>query len=222
VVARDSIFNYWINHYRPGFGFEGWIGLGGGFASEPSIARAPNGTIYVVGIDSTGTVSSGRYLPGNGFLGWFPGPASTVAAGKAAVVIGSDGAAYVAVRKKSDSSIWMARLQGDVWGTWFSGGGQSMSDPDVAASGGTIYVAVTYLYGSVYVQPFIEGAGNGWQGWTWTSGYLARVSIAAVEGRYFLVGKTTAGELYWYQSGVGWTYLGYAGLAASNPAASPK
>jgi hypothetical protein len=222
VVARDSIFNYWINHYRPGFGFEGWIGLGGDFATEPTIASALNGTIYVVGIKSTGIVGSGRYLPGSGFLGWFPGPASPLATGKPAVVIGSDGAAYVSIRSTTDNSIWMARLQGDVWGPWISGGGYAKTDPELAATGGTVYVVVTNTYDVVYVQAFREGAGNGWQGWQPTYGVLTKASIAATGGSFFIAGKNGAGTPFWYQPSVGWANVGNAGLAASELSASPK
>jgi hypothetical protein len=222
VVARDGNYAYWISHYRPATGFEGWVGLGGGLASEPSIALAKDGTVYLVGRSSTGAVWSGRYVPASGFQGWFPASSSTLAIGKPAVTAGSDGAAYVAIRSRTDNSIWIARLQGDVWGTWFSGGGQAKTDPDVAATGGTIYAVVTNTFDYVYVQAFQEGSGNGWQGWQYVNGSLSKASIATSGGHYFLAGRNAADTLYWYQSGVGWTYLGNTGLAATELAASPK
>ncbi len=224
VVARDASYYYWINHYVPGVGFGAWTALGGNFATEPTIARAADGVIYMVGRNDAGVVVSGRYVPGSGFLGWFPDLAAPLATGKPALTIGSDGAAYVAIRSLTGNNIWMARLQGDVWGTWIYGGGTAKTDPDLAATGGMIYTAVTNIWDTVYVQAFREGTGNGWQGfWQSLNGMLAKASIAATGGRYFIAGKYgAAGPLYWYQSGVGWTYVGYTGLAASELSASPK
>lgn len=224
VVARDASYSYWINHYVPGVGFGAWTSLGGNFAAEPTIARASDGAIYIVGRNSAGVVSSGRYVPGSGFLGWFPAASTPLATGKPALTMGADGAAYVALRSAADKSIWMARLQGDVWGTWIYGGGYFKTDPELAATGGFIYVVATNNYDTVYVQAFREGAGNGWQGWQALSGVsLNKASIAAVGGRYFVAGKYgAAGPIYWYKSGVGWTYVGSAGLAASELSASPK
>jgi hypothetical protein len=223
VVARDASYAYWINRYTPGAGFGGWIPLGGSFASEPVMARAPDGAIYVLGRDASGAVSSGRYLTSSGFLGWYQAPTSTLAAGKPALTVGSDGAVYVAIRASSNNSIWMARLQGDAWGPWISGGGQAKTDPEVAAAGGYIYAAVTNIYDQVYVQGFREGTGNGWQGsWQCLNGVLTKASIASAGGSWYIAGKNNAGTLYWYKPGVGWSYLGYTGLPSSEVAASPK
>ncbi|MCC7176733.1 MAG: SBBP repeat-containing protein [Bryobacterales bacterium] len=221
VAARDSSYRYWINRYVPGTGFGVWTNLAGDFATDPVIARANNGAVYIVGLTGTGRIVSGRYLPAGGFQGWIPDPSAPAAAGKPAITIGADGAAYVSVRSQVNN-IWMARLQGDVWGTWHNGGGQAKTDPEVAATGGVIHAVVTNFYDQVYTQAFVEGAGNGWQGWQFLNGILVKASIAASGGRYFIAGKNGAGTMYWYQSGVGWTYLGYAGLAASELAASPK
>ena len=159
-----------------------------------------------------------------GSWGGSQAPPSPLATGKPALTIGSDGAAYVAIRSSTDNNIWMARLQGDVWGPWIYGGGTAKTDPDLAATGGMIYTAVTNIWDTVYVQAFREGTGNGWQGsWQSLNGTLAKASIAATGGRYFIAGKYgAAGPLYWYQSGVGWTYVGYTGLAASELSASPQ
>jgi hypothetical protein len=222
VVARDASFNYYLSHYTPGAGFGAWIPLGGAFASEPAAAVASDGTVYIVGRHSSGAVSGGRYVPGSGFLGWSQAPATVTAVGKPAVVAGSDGAAYVAVRAQSTNNTLMARLAGDTWGAWMNGGGQAKTDPELAAAAGTIYAAVTNFYGTVYVQAFTEGTGNNWKGWQLVNGTLSNASIAASSGQYFIAGKTANGTLYWYQSGIGWTYIGSPGLAASEPAASPK
>lgn len=224
VVARDSNYNYWLSHYRSDIGFESWVFLGGAFASEPSLALAKDGTVYLVGRKSTGVVWSGRYVPAAGFQGWVSGETGApVAIGKPAIVAGSDGAAYVAVRSTNYMNVWMARLQGDVWGPWIYGGGTAKTDPDLAATGGTVYTAVTNIWDTVYVQAFLEGTGNGWQGsWQSLNGTLSKASIAATGGRYFIAGRQPGGNLYWYESGVGWTYLGYTGLAASELSASPK
>jgi len=183
-----------------------------------------DGAIYIVGRSSAGVVASGRYVPGSGFLGWSPDPAAPPATGKPAVTIGSDGAAYVAIRSTPYYNIWIARLQGDAWGTWINGGGWAKTDPELAATGGTVYAAFTDFYDQTYVRPFGEGTGDGWQGWQTVTGVpLNKASIAAAGGRYFLAGKySTAGPMYWYQSDVGWSYIGYPGLAASELSASPK
>ncbi len=199
------------------------MALGGDFAVDPTIARATDGKIYMVGRNGAGVVASGRYVPGSGFQGWFSGPATPLTTGKPGLTIGSDGAAYVAIRSADFNNIWMARLQGDVWGAWMCGGGTAKTDPELAATGGMIYTAVTDRWDAVYVQAFREGAENGWQGWQFTNGTLTKASIAATGGRYFIAGKlSSAGPMYWYQSGVGWTYLGYPGLAASDLSAAPK
>ncbi len=222
VVARDASYNYYLAYYTPASGFGAWVPLGGGFASEPAIAAAANGTVYVVGRNSGGVVSGGRYVPGSGFLGWSQAPATVTAVGKPAVAAGADGAAYVAIRALTTNNTWMARMAGNTWGAWMNGGGQAKTDPEVAAGGGLIYAAVTNLYSTVYVQAFTEGSGNNWQGWQSLNGVLNNGSVAAANGAYYVAGRTGTGTLYWYQSGIGWTYAGAPGVAASEPAASPK
>ncbi len=221
VVARDASYNYYVNHYQSAGAFDGWVSLGGGFASEPAIALAQDGAIYLLGRKANGVVYGGRYLPGIGFQGWIAASPSVLAAGRPAVAAGADGAVYVAI-KATDSVLWMARLQGDVWGPWYSGGRVLAKDPDLAAAGGTIYAAITGTGNVVYVRPFREGSGNGWQGWIYPDGGLEKVTVAAIGGRYFLAGRTVSNSLWWYESGVGWTSLGYPGLAGGNLTAGPK
>ncbi len=222
VVARDASYYYWLSHYTPATGFGGWISLGGPFASEPVAARAADGSVYVIGRNAAGVLSGGRYLAGSGFLGFVQAGATPAATGRPAITIGADGAAYVAIRAASGNSIWMARLAGQVWGSWISGGGQAKTDPEVAATGGVVYAAVTNIYDQVYVQAFREGTGNGWQGWQFLNGILAKASIAASGGHYYIVGRNPSGNLYWLQSGGTWALLGYPGLASSELVASPK
>jgi Beta-propeller repeat len=219
VVVRDSSYNFRLNPYLTSGGFQGWVTLGGGFSSDPSAAVAPDGTVYIVGRTTGGGVQSGRYVSGAGFQGWISGGGT--AAGKPAIAIGSDGAAYVSV-KGTDNAIWIARLSGDLWGPWIKGGGTLGSDPDLAAAGGVVYAAVTGPTGLVYVQPFREGASGGWQGWISTNGTLNRVSIAAVGSRFFVAGRTTLNDFWWYQSGAGWSYYGNLGSPVSDLAAAPK
>ena len=222
VVARDAAYAYWINRYVPAQGFQGWVSLGGALVTEPSAALALDGTIYVAGRTASGAVWSGRYVPGTGFLGWSSGGAGAPAAqGKPAIAAGSDGAMYIAARAV-DRSTWMVRQQADVWGTWYSAGGQAASDPDVAAAAGTLYVALTDIYSGVYVRPFAEGSANGWQSWLYTNGHLQRAAVSAVGKRFFIAGRSAANGLWWYESDVGWTGLGYAGLAADNLTSGPK
>jgi hypothetical protein len=155
-------------------------------------------------------------------MGWTAaGAGAPLATGKPAVVAGSDGAAYVAIRA-TDLGMWIVRVQGDVWGQWYNGQGSLGADPDLAAAGGIVYAAVTGPTGYVYVRPFLEGAGAGWQNWITAGGQLERVTIAVGGGRFFLAGKTVGNVLWWYASGAGWTSLGPAGTGAGNLAAGPK
>ena len=135
-------------------------------------------------------------MPAAGFQGWVSGETGApVAIGKPAIVAGADGAAYVAVRSTTYMNIWMARLQGDVWGPWIYGGGTAKTDPDLAATGGMVYTAVTNIWDTVYVQAFLEGTGNGWQGsWQSLNGTLSKASIAATGGRYFIAGRQPGGK----------------------------
>ncbi len=222
VVARDASLSYWITRWTPGAGFGAWTALGGNFATDPAIACGADGAVHIVGRDSTGVVAGGRFGPGGGFAGWVPASSGPPAAGKPAITIGSDGAAYVAARAAATNNTWMARLQGGVWGTWHNGGGTAKTDPEVAATAGWVYAAVTNIHDQVYVQAFREGTGNGWQGWQFLNGVLVKAGMAASGGRYYVAGRNSAGTLYWYQSGVGWTFLGHSGLAASDLAASPR
>jgi hypothetical protein len=141
--------------------------------------------------------------------------------GKPAITGGSDGAVYIACRA-ADNSTWMVRFVSGAWGTWYSAGGAAGADPDIAAAGGTLYAVVTDTYSGVWIRPFTEGSGNGWQTWLYTEGHLQRASVSAVGKRYFVVGRGTANDLWWYESNVGWTALGNAGLAAGNLTAGPK
>jgi hypothetical protein len=223
IVARDGSYRYWLSRYRPGQGFENWIYLGGTFATEPAIAAATDDSVYIVGAAANGVVSSGRYVSGSGFQGWVPAGSPPLAAGKPAITVGSDGAAYVAI-KATINGISMARLEGNSWGSWYHGGGNIGNGPALAATGGFIYVAVTTPVGAVYVQPFGEGTGNGWQGaWTFLNGHLEGAAIAATSGRFYIAGRSLLHYfLWWYESGVGWTRLGCPGLAASELTAGPK
>ncbi len=219
VVVRDASDNFRLNQYLPSSGFQGWIALGSGFASDPAAAVAADGTVYVVGRSATGGVRSGRYVPGAGFQGWVSGGGA--AAGKPAIVIGSDGAAYVSV-KGTDNAIWIGRLSGDLWEPWIKGGGTLGSDPDLAAAGGAVYATITSPTGLVYVQPFREGPSGGWQGWIWTAGTLNRASVAAAGNRFFVAGRNSLNDFWWYQSGAGWSYYGNLGSPVSDLAAAPK
>lgn len=219
VVVRDTSNRFRLNQYVPSSGFQGWVTVGGNFASDPAAAVAANGTVYIVGRTPAGGVHSGRYVPGIGFQGWESG--GGVAAGKPAIVIGSDDAAYVSV-KGTDNAIWIARLSGDVWGQWTKGGGTLGSDPDLASADGVVYAAVTGPTGLVYVQRFREGISGSWQGWISTGGTLNRASIASVGNRFFVAGRNSLNDFWWYQSGAGWYYYGNLGSPVSDLSASPK
>ena len=42
-----------------------------------------------------------------------------------------------------------------------------------------------------------------------TTGHLQRAAVSAVWKRYVIAGRSTANDLWWYESDVGWTGLGY-------------
>ncbi|MEN6532014.1 MAG: SBBP repeat-containing protein [Bryobacteraceae bacterium] len=219
LVTRNASSNYVLNHYTPSGGFQGWVNLGGSFVSDPAADMALDGTVYIAGTASSGAVHSGRYVPGSGFQGWISGAGA--AAGKPALVVGADGAAYLSV-KGTDNAIWMARIAGDLWGPWIKGGGTLGSDPELAATGGTIYAVVTGPTGVVYVKPFLEGTADGWQSWISTSGTLNRASIAAAGNRYYVTGRTSTNDFWWYQSGTGWIFYGNLGSSVGDVFAAPK
>ena len=125
--------------------------------------------------------------------------------------------------KGTGFNVWMARLQGDAWGPWFDGGGTLASDPQTAAAGGLIYTLALGSGGGVYVQPFREGNGNGWQGWAYTGGTLEAASVAGAGARYYVFGRCASKDLWWYQSGgTGWSLLGYRNWAVGNLVAAPR
>jgi len=225
VVVRDTGGSFWLNTYRLGAGFQGWVALRGVFATDPAVALARDGTLYVTGAASTGVVWGGRYVASAGFQGWVPGggAGAPLATGRPATAAGSDGAVYVAV-KATDNAVWAARLQGDTWGTWYRGGGGPISqEPEVAATAsGVVYVAYQDSSGRIFVRPFREGSGDGWQPAIDTYGVLEKAAVATAEGRFYVTGRTFSNELWWFKSGTGWTYLGYRGQAASNLSAAPR
>ena len=220
IVARDTGFNYYLSRYVPGTGFTAWTILGGGFTSEPSAALSNDGSLYVAGRRSDGRVYAGRWLNGS-FQGWAAASSGPLVDGKPALACGTDGAAYVAVRA-TDRSTWLARFQGSSWGAWYSAGGTAYGGPDVAATGGFLYVTVSDINGLVYVRPFREGTGNGWQAWINSNGNLRRASIAGANGRFYIAGRALDNNLWWYESNVGWTALGNASLTGGELNAGPR
>ncbi len=224
VVVRDSVNACWIKRYLPSTGFQGWISLGGALGADPSAAAAADGTVYIAATDAAGVVWVGRYLAGSGFLGWAYGgrPGSIAATGKPAITVGSDQAAYVATRA-SDNTLWVARVQGGVWGAWSSGASSLQMDPGLAAGAGLIYVLVNSSTGPLAVRPLAEGAGGEWQSPISTGGYVQDGAIAAAHGRFFIAGRDSGGSIWWYESGsASWTFYGYAGYVAGALTAAPR
>jgi hypothetical protein len=221
VVSRTTASaSYRIKRYRPGAGVGGWIDLGGNFSSDPAAAAAPDGSIYISGAAVGGAVMGGIYRPASGSFGGWSSSAGT-SAGAPAMTIGSDGAAYVAVRTPQNT-VSIARFTAAGWGSWFDGGGPLASDPDLAQAGGTLYVVMRLSDTSVWIRPFTQGTGNGWQSWMPTGGYLSTAAIAAAGTRFHVVGFNASNDLWWYDSGAGWTHYGYRSLVSGRPAASPK
>src|SRR5207302_836049 len=74
-IARDASHAYWLNSYRPGTGFGGWVPLGGSFAADPVIAAGrscPSNicTLYLVGKDNFNAIWTATYSVPGGFGGW--------------------------------------------------------------------------------------------------------------------------------------------------------
>jgi len=218
VIARDSSQAYWINRYHPSTGFTGgWRALGGAFSSDPVAAVAADGTIYIAGIDGSGVVWSGCYSPSAGFQGWASGgkPGGVAAAGKPAITIGSDQAAYVGVRT-TDNRLWAARVVSSSWGGWTQGASNLRTDPSLAAGEGVIYFLLNTSTAPLAVRALGTGAGGGWQTAVSIGGYLQDASLAAVYGRFYVVGRDWGGAVWWYESGSNlWIYYGFASTVAS-------
>src|SRR5215831_8125527 len=85
-----------------------------------------------------------------------------VVSGKPAVTVGTDDAAYIAVRDPFNS-MWMGRQSGLTFQGWQPGGGVLATDPQVAAAGGNIYAAALSASGAVWYNVFVQGTGNNWQ-----------------------------------------------------------
>ena len=222
VAIRDSAGGVWLRSYRTDTGFGAWINLGGAFSSDPVVTVATDGSIYAVGAGlapNQGQISSGRYVPGSGFGGWVVG--TTTATGRPAVAAGSDGAVYVAIRY-ADGTCGMSRLSGNAWGQWYSTPNAMSTDPQMAATGGRIYAVAMDAQTRIYVNAFQEGSGNGWFGWHDTYGWVTTVSIAALRGEFYVVGRDFNADIWWYRSGVGWIYYGNRRQSVSNFAAAPR
>jgi hypothetical protein len=222
MVILDSAGSYWLRSYRLDTGFGAWISLGGTFSSAPAVTVATGGSVYVVGAGvspNQGQVSSGRYVPGSGFAGWVVGTATST--GRPAVASGSDGAVYVAVRY-ADGTNGMSRLTGNTWGQWYTTPNAMSTDPQLAASGGRIYAVALDATTRVYANAFQEGTGNGWLGWHDTYGWVTTASIATLRGEFYIVGRDSNADIWWYRSGVGWTYYGNRKQSVSSFAAVPR
>jgi hypothetical protein len=223
VTSRDASGHYWINSYQSGAALGGWTPLEGIFDVDPSIASAPDGSIYIVGRASGSQIWSGHYVPGSGFSGWVLGnPVGPSAGGQPAVTVGSDGSAYVAVRQSGTGALWLAQVQANAWGAWQNGGGAMALDPHLAATNSSVFAVAVDMSSGVWMQQFLQGPGNGWQGWTFTGGTLAKTAAAALDGDLYIAGADSGGTLWWYRaSGPGWTPMQNAGIAAGTLAATP-
>jgi len=105
VVVRDGSGNaYWLNSVSSAGTWSTWIGLGGIFSTDPTVAAAADGSIWIAGRagssppDSTcpaggcGAIWVARYVPGGAAT--FVSIQGTVR-GKPHVTIGTDNAAYI-------------------------------------------------------------------------------------------------------------------------------
>ena len=224
LAARDTSGQYWVNSYSPNAIFGGWIPLGGGFDLDPSVSAAPDGSIYIIGRAWGSQVWSGRFIPGSGFSGWTLGNAAgPLSGGKPSLTVGSDGAAYVVVRQSGTNALWLSQIRGNVWGAWQNGGGALAIDPQVAATEGAVFAVASDAWSGVWWQQFLQGPGNGWQGWVSTGGTLTHAATSALNGDLFITGTDTTGSLWWYRaSGSAWTAAGNNGAATGSLAAAPR
>jgi len=182
------------------------------------VAAALDGSIYLVGKDSSNAIWSGRYMPGTGFQGWQSGGAAIK--GKPSVSVGMDGAGYVAGRDSSNS-IWLGRVQGNTWTGWSFGGGVSNSDPLNARIGNRSYVVFLDSGSSAWFRPVLEGT-TGWEGsWTSEGGSLQSVAPAGSGANVYFVGRDASNNVWWNMANPStWTRVG--GQAQGVLAAGPR
>jgi hypothetical protein len=195
VAARDDSGGYWLTEYTFGIATHSWESLGGTFDSDPAIAQRSRagGSLYVVGRDKTNGIWI-RTVPGQWrYLG-------ATAAGRPAVVVGSDDAAYVVIRDAA-GAVWMGRYSGDSFGGWQPAGGSIATDPQAAATSAMVYVAGVTSAGNAWYNSFTIGAVNRWTGWRLAGGgVLESLGIAVSGESFFLVGQQQRdGELWWFQ-----------------------
>ena len=97
-----------------------------------------------------------------------------------------------------------------------------LKDPQVAASGGTVFATVLDAGGAPWYQEFPEGAGNNWQGWTPVGGAVDTVSPASTGGSLFLSAVSPDG-IWWHDvDAAQWSFVGFPGVAAGATVASPR
>ncbi len=217
-VARDNYDAYWVNGWD-GSNFGTWMNLGGVFSTDPVIAACPDGSFYIVGKDNYNALWSKHYIPGDVDQSFTLG--GGVVQGNPSVTCGTDNAAYIAVRDNYNSN-WIARVSGNTWTGWFNGGAVSGIDPRIASLGGTLAIVTLDSTGAVYRNTFTEGAGNGWQMWTYVGGVLTDIAPATVGGELYFIGKAPDTSLWWWRQATGWSGIGNAGLAQGALAASPR
>lgn len=220
IAARDAWKSYWLTTYTPGTGFGGWAFLAGIFTTDPVMTACPDGSIYIIGRDSWNSLWSGRYIPGSGFQGWYFG--GGIIQGYPAATCGRDNVVYVTIRDNWNST-WMARVQGNTWLSWNYGGGIMTGDPQIMSAGdGNIYLVIRDSGSVVWYRGFTQGTPDGWLPWVMSGGILADFSVAADLGEFYITGRTSSNELWWYRGGTNtWTYVGQPTAAASILSAAP-
>jgi hypothetical protein len=220
IASRDAYSSYWLLNYTVGTGFAPWVHLNGVFATDPVIAACADGSVYVVGRDNYSALWSGHYIPGTGFQNFVLG--GGVVQGKPSVTCGSDNALYIGVRDNYQSS-WVARVSGNTWTGWYNGGAVSSVDTRIVALGGTLGLAILDVNGATWLSSFTEEVGSGWQPWVNVGGVLVDLAPAGVGGDMYFVGRTSSGDLWWYQhNGNQWTWIGNNGVTAGALSAAPR
>jgi uncharacterized protein (TIGR03437 family) len=221
IASRDSFNSYWLLNFTPAKGFSSWTPLLGIFSTDPVLTACGDGSIYLIGKDTFNSLWSGHYIPGTGFQGWQYG--GGIVKGKPSATCGLDNAVYIAAQDNFNSN-WMARVSGNTWNQWFYGGALTSISPRIASlRNGSEAVVILDSTNVVWRATYTEGTGNGWQPWVQVAGILQDVAAAGANGQLYLAGRTSNGDLWWWQqAGSLWTSFGSIGTGAGALAATPK
>ena len=116
AAVRDYSNGYWLIHVSYPSSAPDWTFLGGQFATDPVMARAADGTIYIAGKDNWQSTWVGRFTALTGFKGWKN--LGGILRSKLALTVGQDGIAYIA-GVDPWYGMWLMRTQSDQVLGWY-------------------------------------------------------------------------------------------------------